>query len=293
MHKLLSNKKVIALFVLPGLIVYLFIFLLPILLTFLLSFCKWDMVESMQFIGLDNYIQLFTEEELFWPSIKNMFVLLVAVLGIQIPLSLTIALLLDKITKGSRLLKTSYFIPVLFSATAVGLLWKRVYDYKFGVLNALFSLLGFNYQQLWLSDPKMVMLAVIIPVIWCKLGYYIIIFYAGIKGIPKDYHEAALIDGCNDFRATIHVTLPLLRNVISACVTLGAIGALREYPLIFTMTAGGPYNSSMTLALLMYKYAFQYRYLGYASAIAIILVLVCLLVTALLHKIYPTQDIRY
>lgn len=293
MYKLLSNKRVISLFVLPGLLVYLFVFILPIILTTLLSFCEWDMVQPLKFIGLENYQTLFVTEKYFWPAMKNMLILLVAVLAIQIPLALILALLLDKITRGARLLKTAYFVPVLFSATAVGLLWKRVYDYRFGVLNALFSLLGFDYQQLWLSDPSKVMLAVIIPVIWCKLGYYIIIFYAGIKGIPRDYYEAGLLDGCGDFRATLEITLPLLRNVISACVVLGAIGALREYPLIFTMTAGGPYNSSMTLALLMYKYAFQYRYLGYASAIAVILVLVCLLVTALINKIYPTQDIQY
>ena len=293
MQKILSNKKVICLFVLPGLFVYLFVFILPIIVTLLLSFCEWDMIAPVKYIGLDNYVKLFTAEKLFLPALKNMLLLLIAVLCIQLPLALTLALLLDKITRGARLLKTAYFVPVLFSATAVGLLWKRVFDYRFGVMNALFSLLGFDYQQLWLTDPKRVMIAVIIHFIWCKLGYYIIIFYAGIKGIPKDYYEASLLDGCNHIKSTLKITLPLLRNVISACVVLGAIGALREYPLIYALTTGGPFDSSTTLALMMYKYAFQYNYLGYASAIAVVLVLVCLLVTALINKVYPTRELTY
>ena len=293
MKKLLSDRKAILLFTIPGLFLFLFVFVFPILMTLGLSFTEWDMVKAPVFTGIQNYVKLFTEDVNFKTSIKNMIIILGGVLLIQIPVALIIALLLDRITKGSRLLKSAYFVPVLFSATAVGLLWKRVFDYKFGVINAVFKLLGMSYQQLWLSNPEQAIWAVIIPVIWCKLGYYVIIFYAGIKAIPKDYYEASLLDGCNGIRATTRITLPLLHNVINACLVLGAIGALREYHLIFALTAGGPFDSTTTLAMMMYNYAFKYHYVGYASAVAVVLVTVCLVTSFLINKIYPTKDIQY
>ena len=293
MQKLLSNKKVICLFVLPGLLLFLSVYVIPIIATVGLSFTEWDLASSPKFIGLQNYITMFTEDPVFLTGIKNTGILIVAVLFIQIPLALGLALLLANIKRGSRLIKASLFIPVLFSATAVGILWRRVFDYNFGVLNAIFDLFGSNYQQMWLSDPASAIFAVCIPLIWCKIGYYIIIFYAGIKAIPKDYFEAALLDGCTGIRATVKVTLPLLRNVTSACLILGAIGALREYPLIYALTNGGPYNSTMTPAMEMYVRGFIYTEFGYASALAVMLIVLCLVTTGILNKVYPAKDIKY
>ena len=206
---------------------------------------------------------------------------------------LFLALLLSRVTKGVRFIKTAYFIPVVFSATAVGLVWLRVFDIKYGLLNQILALMNSEWKQTWLISPKTVMWAVIFPVIWCKIGYYLIILYAGIKAIPNDYYEAALLDGCSGIKATWHITIPLLRNVIATCASLCAIGAIREYPLIFVMTLGGPMKASYTPAIQMYIEAFTNLKFGYGSAIAVTIVIISLLAYKLIDIVFPTDDIQF
>lgn len=288
----LKNKKIIALFVIPGMLVYVIFFLWPILSTFYYSAFEWNGYSDMVFKGFDNYLRLFKDRS-FETGIKNIGILLVAVLGVQLPISLLLALLLSRITKGARVIKTLFFVPIVFSATAIGLVWLRMFDAKYGFVNQLFTLLGMDYQQNWLSDPKNVMWAVCIPVVWCKIGYYLVILYAGIKSIPNDYYQAALLDGCNGIQATMKITIPLLRNVISMCAVLCAIGAIKEYPLIYVMTLGGPFKSSMTPAIHMYLEAFTNSNFGYSSAIAVVLVVISLITYKLMNVLFPTKDIQY
>jgi raffinose/stachyose/melibiose transport system permease protein len=293
MERALSDKKTIALFVLPGLILYGVMFFIPIIVTFFLSLTKWDLIKIPEFIGLKNYVQMLVEDMAFRTGVKNVFVLFLAVEIVQLPLALLLALLLSYCGRGLRLFKTSYFIPVVFSATAVGLVWVRIFDYSYGPINQIFKLLGMSYRQQWLSDPKTVMLTICAPLIWCKMGYYIILFYAGLKGIPKDYYEASLIDGCTGIRAVFKITIPLLGNVISLCISLGAIGALSEYPLIYVMTLGGPFKSSITPAIEMYEKTFLENSFGYGSALAVSIVILSLVVSKILGWIFPVRDIQY
>lgn len=288
----LKNKKIIALFVIPGMLVYVIFFLWPILSTFYYSAFEWNGYSDMIFTGFDNYLRLFKDRS-FETGIKNIGILLVAVLGVQLPISLLLALLLSRITKGARVIKTLFFVPIVFSATAIGLVWLRMFDAKYGFVNQLFTLLGMDYQQNWLSEPQNVMWAVCIPVVWCKIGYYLVILYAGIKSIPNDYYQAALLDGCNGIQATMKITIPLLRNVISMCAVLCAIGAIKEYPLIYVMTLGGPFKSSMTPAIHMYLEAFTNSNFGYSSAIAVVLVVISLITYKLMNVLFPTKDIQY
>lgn len=293
MDKLFRNKKVIALFVLPGLLTYIVFFLYPILSTVYYSGFKWNGYGDMVFVGLKNYVRLFTADKTFVTGLKNILIMLGAVLFVQLPISLLLALLLSRVQKGARLIKTLFFVPIVFSATAVGLVWLRMFDSTYGVINQLFAALGINYVQNWLCEPKHVMWAICIPVVWCKIGYYLVILYAGIKSIPHDYYQAALLDGCTGVRATVKITIPLLRNVISMCAVLCAIGAIKEYPLIYVMTLGGPFKSSTTPAIQMYLEAFTNSNFGYSSAIAVMLVVISLITYKLLHVILPTADIQY
>lgn len=293
MDKLFRNKKVIALFVLPGLLTYIVFFLYPILSTVYYSGFKWNGYGDMVFVGLKNYVRLFTADKTFVTGLKNILIMLGAVLFVQLPISLLLALLLSRVQKGARLIKTLFFVPIVFSATAVGLVWLRMFDSTYGVINQLFAALGIDYVQNWLCEPKRVMWAICIPVVWCKIGYYLVILYAGIKSIPHDYYQAALLDGCTGVRATVKITIPLLRNVISMCAVLCAIGAIKEYPLIYVMTLGGPFKSSTTPAIQMYLEAFTNSNFGYSSAIAVMLVVISLITYKLLHIILPTADIQY
>lgn len=293
MDKLFRNKKVIALFVLPGLLTYIVFFLYPILSTVYYSGFKWNGYGDMVFVGLKNYVRLFTADKTFVTGLKNILIMLGAVLFVQLPISLLLALLLSRVQKGARLIKTLFFVPIVFSATAVGLVWLRMFDSTYGVINQLFAALGIDYVQNWLCEPEHVMWAICIPVVWCKIGYYLVILYAGIKSIPHDYYQAALLDGCTGVRATVKITIPLLRNVISMCAVLCAIGAIKEYPLIYVMTLGGPFKSSTTPAIQMYLEAFTNSNFGYSSAIAVMLVVISLITYKLLHVILPTADIQY
>lgn len=293
MDVLLKNKKIICLFVIPGLLVYVVFFLYPIISTLYYSVFDWNGYSDMIFVGLKNYAKLFTADKTFLTGLRNVLIMLGAVLLIQLPISLFLALLLSQITKGARLIKTLFFVPIVFSATAVGLVWLRMFDANYGVINQLFAALGIDYAQNWLSEPKNVMWAICIPVVWCKIGYYLIILYAGIKSIPNDYYQAALLDGCSGIRATIKITIPLLRNVISMCAVLCAIGAIKEYPLIYVMTLGGPFKSSTTPAIQMYLEAFTNSNFGYSSAIAVMLVVISLVTYKLLNVLIPTTDITY
>ena len=254
---------------------------------------KWDIVQSPAWVGFSNYIRMFTKDSVFKTGLKNVGILLVSVLLIQLPFALLLALLLSRLTKGVRLFKTAFFIPVTFSATAVGLVWLRMYDSTYGIINDLFRFFGIDYQQMWLSKPNEVMWAICVPLIWSKVGYYLIILYAGIKAIPQDYFEAALLDGCNNIHASFYITLPLLRNVMSMCAVLCAIGAVKEYPLIFVMTSGGPFRASMTPAIQMYVKAFIDMDFGYGSALAVMLVVISLFVYGAIHLVFPVKDLQY
>lgn len=295
MERMLSDKNHILAFIAPGLVFYLLFYVVPILFTFQLSLTQWDGISfsEMGFVGAANYLALLSSDPVFWVGIKNTFFILLVQVGIQVPITIALALILDSCRVGVRLFKTAFFIPVLFSATAVGLLWSRVYDTDYGLINRLFAALGLGFRQKWLSLGDSVIGALTVPMVWRSIGYYLIILYAGVKSIPKDYYEAALIDGCSGFRAATKITLPLMRNAITVVVSLAAVAALREYPLIYVMTNGGPFNSSSTPAIQMYVESFLKMQFGYGSAIAIVLVAECLVVAALIRKIMPDQDLQY
>lgn len=293
MDKILRNRKVIALFVLPAVTVYFVFFLIPIIASGYLGMTQWKIIKSPEWIGFNNYIEMFTNDAVFKTGLKNIGILVVVVLVVQMPVSLLLALMLSNLKHAIRLIKTAFFVPVVFSATAVGLVWLRMFDSSYGIINKLFEVLGSDYRQMWLSNPKQVIWAISVPLVWCKVGYYLIIFYAGIKAIPNYYYQAALIDGCTGVRASFKITIPLLRNVIIMCSILCAIGAIKEYPLIYVMTLGGPFKASMTPAMEMYVKAFLEMEFGYGSALAIVLVLISLFVYWFINLLIPVRDIQY
>ncbi|MFA9379554.1 MAG: carbohydrate ABC transporter permease, partial [Acetanaerobacterium sp.] len=179
MEKMLSNKKNVILFMFPAMLLFCVFFLIPIIFSTILGFTQWDgtSIHKIQFIGIANFVKLFTEDPVFWVGIKNTLIILLVQLGIQIPLTVVLTLALDRCTRGAKFYKSVYFIPVIFSASAVGLLWSRLYDVNFGLFNRIFETIGVGYQQQWLSSDKTVIFALLIPMIWRSVGYYLIILY--------------------------------------------------------------------------------------------------------------------
>ena len=291
MEKMLSKKTTLAFFLVPGLAVFLGMFIFPVIYTAVLSTTDWEGVGSLNFVGIDNYVKLFTKDTVFWLSVKNTFVILgVALVGQLVP-AFVLALLLHHFTRGVRIFRNAFFVPVLLSAAAIALLWQKIYDPNYGVLNELFTSLKLYFlDKDWLTDKETVLIAVIVPVVWQWIGYHMIIMYAGLKSIPGQYAEAAKIDGATGVQVVFKVTIPLMRDIIKICVVLAAIGSLKIFDNIYLMTGGGPYNLTSTVAIQMYKESFLKLQFGYGSSIAISLMAICILAFFLINKLMTRKE---
>lgn len=294
MEKMLSNKKMIALFVLPGFLLFLAVFIFPIGYTLYLSMTSWEGVGLKEFVGLQNFIQLITRDSVFHLSVKNTLILLVLALAGQLIPAFVLAVLLYSVTKGTRLFRNAFFVPVLLSNTAIGLIWQKIYDPNFGMLNELLEKLGAgSLIHEWLTDPSTCLIAVLIPVIWQWIGYHMIIMYAGLKGIPGQYIEAAKIDGATGLQIALKIILPMMQDILKVCVVLGTVGALKIFDNIYVMTGGGPYNLTSTIAIMMYKESFLKQQYGYGSAIAILLSVICMAAFLVINRLMTRESVEY
>ncbi len=222
-----------------------------------------------------------------------MIVLCIALVGQLVP-AFVLALLLYFATKGTRIFRNAFFVPVLLSSTAIGLIWQKIYDPNYGMLNELLEKLGMgSLIHEWMTDPATCLIAVLIPVIWQWIGYHMIIMYAGLKGIPEQYIEAAKIDGANSIQVALKIILPLLQDIIKVCVVLATVGALKIFDNIYVMTGGGPYNLTSTIAIQMYKESFLKQQYGYGSSIAILLSVICMAAFLVINRLMTRESIEY
>jgi raffinose/stachyose/melibiose transport system permease protein len=269
-------------------------FAVPIFQTFLYSLQDWDGIRDMAFVGIDNYVEVLFQDRVFWRGVFNTFFLFAFLIVAQVPPALILAMLIARHKRGSRFFKVAYFIPMIMSTVAVSLLWIRIYEPNYGLLNQLLEGMGLeSLTNAWLSDPSISMLAVSVPIAWQGIGFHLVLLYAGIRAIPDQYYEAALIDGASGIWAEVHITLPLLRDVIKVSVVMAAIGSLKMFDVIWIMTQGGPMQSTSTVAIQMYKEAFQRLNYGYGSAIAIFLLVECLAISWILNRGLTGEKIEY
>lgn len=294
MESMLRNKKTIFLFLLPALLIYLAIVILPILDSSFNSLFRWNLVDAKKFVGLDNFIRLFTMDDIFKTSLKNTFLLMAVSLVIQTPAAILLAIALSGKLKGGRYFKTVFFIPNILASVAVGLLWSFIYNPDFGIINRLLAGIGLvKFEGLWLADEKTVLGSIIVVLCWQFIGYHMLIYLAAVENIPQGLHEIATIDGANSWKRVWYLVLPLIKPMIAIDTVLMATGSLRFFDLIYVMSNGGPSHSSEVLALYMYYKSFRDMQYGYGSAIAVVLLALCLLVAYLLGKIFRSEDIQY
>ena len=211
-----------------------------------------------------------------------------ASLCIQLPISLTLALVLSKGVKGDNFFRNIYFIPVVISSMVIGQLWLKMFNNDYGVINTVVRYFIPDYEHSWLT--KNAFLTVLIPSIWQYIGYHLIIFYAGIKSISTDYYEAAQIDGASTLQIHRKITLPLLVPVIKTCVIFAITGSLRAFDLVYVMTGGGPNHVSEVPATLMYNNLFRKGLYGYGSAQAFFIVVECLIFTFIVNRIFKKAE---
>ena len=234
-----------------------------------ISFTDWDILRPPHWIGLGNYARLFSTP-LVWQIFGNTLYYTGVIVPVGTALALGLALALNRGLRGVVLLRSLYFLPVISSTVAVSLVWGWLYNQQFGLINYLLSVVGITGPA-WLADTRTAMPAVLIMSIWKGLGYNMVIFLAGLQGIPQELYEAAKIDGAGAWARFRYVTFPLVSPTTFFIVVLSTIAAFQVFDQTYVMTAGGPAYSTTTLALFIYQNGFQWFHMGYAAALSYVL----------------------
>jgi multiple sugar transport system permease protein len=267
------------LFITPWLLGLLLFVAGPILYSLYLSFTEYDILSDPKFVGFQNYSYALTGDSLFWSSLIRTFYYAVAVVPLGLLASLALALLLNIGLKGTTVYRTLFFLPHLTPAVAMGILWLWLLHPTLGPVNAALGSIGLGGYP-WLTDKVTVIPSIILMAIWSIAGgNQMLIFLAGLQGVPRELAEAAEIDGAGTWAKFRNVTLPMITPTLFFNLVLGVIGALQVFTVAFVATSGGPSYGSWFFALHIYQQAFGNMRLGYASALAWILVLVVLLLT--------------
>ena len=251
----------------------------PVLASLGLSFTHYDIGQAPKFIGTSNYRELF-HSDLFWQVLLNTCYYVLLYVPASIIVSLALALLIERRVRGIAFFRTVYFLPVVTSIVAAAIIWSWLYNSDVGLLNYLFSVIGINGPK-WLEDPHWALPAIALMSIWKNAGYNMMIFLAGLTSIPKDYHEAARLDGSGAWHRFRHITLPLLSPVTFFVLVVTTIGAFQVFEQTFVMTNGGPGVSTLTLSYYIWQMAFRFFDLGGAMALGYIFFLLVLAVTGL------------
>jgi raffinose/stachyose/melibiose transport system permease protein len=258
----------------PALVVYAVVVLYPSISGILYAFTDWSGIGTKSFTGLANFRRLLDDDQALG-SLRNTLVLTVAVVVVQNGIGLLLALGVHARIKSRSVLRVVFFAPAVVSPVMIAFLWKYIYnpDPQAG-LNGILGALGLGgLRQDWLGDPSLAIWSVAGMVIWQYAGYSMVIFLAGLEGVPRDLHEAAMIDGAGRFQRFRYVTWPLLAPALTINLMLSMIGGLKLFDQVYAATNGGPGYSSETLSTVLYKQAFVYGRYGYSTAIALVLAL--------------------
>ncbi|MDQ0338465.1 multiple sugar transport system permease protein [Caldalkalibacillus uzonensis] len=268
---------VISIFLLPNLAGFLFFIGIPIISSFVLSFTSWDLLSPPQFVGVDNYINLLRDPS-FFNALTNTLLFIAGYLPTVMVLALIVALLLNRRLRFRVFFRAAYFVPVITSWVAVALIWKWMFNPSYGLVNYFLSLIGINGPA-WLQDPSWAMPSIIITSVWKDIGFVMVIFLAGLQGIPENYYEAADIDGANGWQKFRYVTLPLLAPTTFFVLVISLINSFQVFDQVMIMTEGGPAGATTVMVQEIYNHAFRYFQMGYASALSWVLFALIFVVT--------------
>jgi ABC-type sugar transport system permease subunit len=277
------QDRIAYLLIAPFYFLFIYFILIPIIQVIVYSFTDFNLFSGMEYAGLRNYQKILTDET-FHLSVKNTLINTVFTIVPSMVLGLLVAVLLNVKLVNTKIARTFVFMPYAVSMVAVSMIWMLIYDPTYGVLNQLLKLIGLAPKQ-WLMDPAWALPSIIIMSVWKSIGYNMIIFLAALQGIPKDYYEAAEVDGANRRRQFLSITLPLLAPATFFLFVTGIIHSFNVFEQVNVMTGGGPINSTTTIVHQIYLRAFQEFKMGYASAQAITLLLGVLVITLINMKL--------
>lgn len=292
MKKLYSNKLIIFLFLAPALFLFVGILVAPIFVSGYYSLFNWKGFGPKEFIGLANYRELFTSESIgFMKAFRNACLLALLSVVLQLPLALFLALLLGKGRKGERGFLSIYFMPVLISTVVIGQLWLKIYNPDYGVLNvALRSLDLENLTRIWLGNKKTALGAAFVPTLWQYVGYHMLLLYAGIKSVPPEYREAAMIDGASEGQVNRYIVLPYIKPILKISTIFAVTGSFKSFDLIYVLTNGGPNHATEVPSTLMISMLFLRNRYGMGSTIAFLLIILCFVAAFIIGLIFRDKE---
>lgn len=291
---LLQRQATPYLFLLPALLLLGLTVFYPALQAFFLSFTRYeyDITQPPIWIGFENFQRLLSDD-LFWKTLRNTIVYLVGVVPILVIAPLGLAILVNQLLPGIRWFRAAYYTPVIISMVVAGIAWRWLYA-ETGLFNQILRGLRISQEGIpWLTSPRFALFSVMLVTIWKGLGYYMVIYLAGLQSIPDDLYEAAAIDGSDGWRKHLDITVPLMRPYLFLVAVISAISATKVFEEVYIMTQGGPRSSSKTLVYYVYESAFQDLEISYACTIGLamfLLILVLSLLRLALNR-QPTADL--
>ena len=260
----------------PALLVYCLFAVYPMLHVVWLSFMKWNgLTATKQFVGVDNYVQVFTQDPVFWTAVRN--TILWTVLSVVFPpaIGFALALGLNQNIPGRGPLRALYYLPVIIAPIAVATMWRWMYDPFFGLVNAALTALGLQgLIQDWLGDRNVALYSMFVAYVWQTVGFSLVLFLAGLQGVSQTLVEASRIDGAGRFQSFRYVTLPALRPSITIVLILSIINSLKAFDIVYGMTQGGPAQSTQMLALWAFTQAMQLGDFGRGASISVVLLVI-------------------
>ena len=266
------------LFLAPASVIFAVVLVYPLVYSGWLSLFDWDGVAPTRlWVGLGNYVDLFTSNRVFWVALQNNILWSLLSLFVPTGIGLALALVLNRSFKGNAIFRSIFYFPAILSLSIVGLIWGWMYQPQLGLINQALGAMGLGaLERNWLSDPSLSLFAVFVAATWHNAGLPMLLFLAGLQTVPREVLEAARIDGAGSWRTFWSVTFPLLRETTMVVVAITAINALKVYDIIYVMTFGGPANRTQVLGTWMYFLTYNHNEVGLGTAIAVILFLLTL-----------------
>ncbi len=287
-----AKLRTITLFLLPALVLYLLFVLFPVVQAAHYSVFKWNGLEPLDnFVGLKNYETAFNSDA-FKTAVSNNLLIIVLSLAIQIPFSLSLALLLNRRFPGRAAFRLIFFVPYVLSEAITGVVFTLLLQPHALVDGSLQAAGLGGLVQHWLADTGIVMITMFIIITWKYFGFHMILLLAGLQGIPRELEEAALIDGAGRWQAFRYITLPLLGPTLRVSIFLSMIGSLQLFDMVWVMTGGGPLNASNTMAISMFKAGIKNQQMGYGSALAVIIFLFALVLALAYQRFVLRRDVE-
>lgn len=289
-----GQGRVAFIFLLPFLTLLFLFRIIPVVSIFFLSFTSYDILSPPRWSGLLNFRELIFSSSaaarLFWVSVGNTLYYTAGQVSLEMIVGLALALLVNNITKikARSLFTTAYYLPVVTSIVAISMIWLWLYQPQFGLFNYFLKKIGLPPQQ-WLADPHQAMPSVIIVAVWQGAGWSMIIYLAGLQGIPQSLYESSKLDGANRWQTFWHITLPCLRPVTLFVVIISCITALQVFTQIYVLTQGGPLNRTTTVGYHIWNNSFRFYRMGFGSAMALILFLVILTISLINQKFFGEE----